>query len=415
MAKKKSKTQKSKQNQKKKLQTTKVTTSTTKKQQSTKTPKNTKTESKKVVTPKKDVKKVESKKQLVDKKDVKYNVALDIKETKEPKESKKIVNTDKQKQLVDKEQVKYNVVLTKDIKEEKVPEQKEKKSDNKYISKIKNTLTSAKQFFSNLRTQEKNKETKPENKYIIRVKKALYKAKEFFNKLLPKKKEEVKPKKYVKKDKKNKKTVENKPKNIFLRIIYELKHNFHIIFNVALIITYITLLIGLIRTNAFTQGTIIYISSIVIFLMIVAISYNKYISGKIFTLMIIVGMSLGIYYMQYTYDFINNLNSNQYEYKTYYVVTFNNGQNKSIYNINNKKVCLLKDNSINIERKLNTKLDSVIYIEHEDPNQLYKDFYNTNCRAIIVNENQYKYLINNIEDNSRNIKILYEFKANGKK
>ena len=83
--------------------------------------------------------------------------------------------------------------------------------------------------------------------------------------------------------------------------------------------------------------------------------------------------------------------------------------------INNKKVCLLKDNSKNIERKLNTKLDSVIYVIHEDPNKLYSDFYNTECRAIIVNENQYKYLLNNIEPNSRNIKILYEFKANGKK
>ena len=126
-------------------------------------------------------------------------------------------------------------------------------------------------------------------------------------------------------------------------------------------------------------------------------------------------MIYGIYNIQYTYDFINNLNSNEYEYKTYYVVTFNNGQNKSIYNINNKKVCLLKDNSKNIKRKLDTKLDSVKYVEHEDPNKLYSDFYNTDCRAIIVNENQYKYLTNNIEPNHRNIKILYEFKANGRK
>ena len=179
--------------------------------------------------------------------------------------------------------------------------------------------------------------------------------------------------------------------------------------------TFVILLIGLIRTNAFTKGTIIYISCLVIFLMIVAIGYNRYLSGKVFSIFIIAGMSFVIYNLQYTYDFINNLNSSQYEYKTYYVVTFNNGQNKSIYNINNKKVCLLKDNSVNIERSLNTKLDSVNYVVHEDPNIFYQDFYNTNCRAIIVNQNQYKYMVNNIENSQKSIKILYEFKANGKK
>lgn len=373
MSKKKSKTQKSKKNQRKKVQATQKAQTTTKTQPSNKTPKKTNQTPKKkeVTTKEQQPKKTVEKKQVVDKKQVKYNVALDTKTIKKP---------DKEKQLVDKDKVKYNVVLT---------EQQTPKDTNV---------------------------TKQENKYITNIKKALTKAKEFFNKLKSKKKEEpIKTKKYVKKDKNNKKQQEVKPKNIFLRALYDLRKNFHILFNSALIVTYIILLIGLIRTNAFSTGTIIYISCIVIFLMIVAIGYNKYISGKIFSLMIIAGMSLGIYHMQYTYDFINNLNSNEYEYKTYFVVTFNNGQNKSIYNINNKKVCLLKDNSVNIERKLNTKLDSIIYIEHDDPNQLYKDFYNTDCRAIIVNENQYKYLVNNIEKNSRNIKILYEFKANGKK
>ena len=126
-------------------------------------------------------------------------------------------------------------------------------------------------------------------------------------------------------------------------------------------------------------------------------------------------MCFAIYNMQYTYDFVRNLNSNEYEYKTYYVVTFNNGRNKSIYNINNKKVGLLKDNSTNIERSLNIKLDNVIYVVYEDANLLYKDFYNQETRAIIVNDNQYKYLKNNIEENSRDIKILYTFKANGRK
>lgn len=384
MAKKKSKTQKSKQNQKKKINNTQKKVSTPKKETKTTTPK-TNTVTKKNNTPKKQTNKpVEKKnKQVVDKKEVKYNVALD-----------KITNQDKpkkEKQLVDKDKVEYNVVLKQ--QETKVEESKPTKNKIDIKETLSKITTKTKEFFSKLKT--KLKRTKKEE---------------------PKKKKYVKKDKKVKdKNKKDNKVEEVKPKNIFLRALYELRKNFHILFNVALIITYIILLIGLIRTNAFSKGFIIYISCIIIFLIIVAASYTKYLSGKIFSIPIIAAMILGIYNIQYTYDFINNLNSNEYEYKTYYVVTFNNGQNKSIYNINNKKVCLLKDNSKNIERKLNTKLDSVIYVIHEDPNKLYSDFYNTECRAIIVNENQYKYLLNNIEPNSRNIKILYEFKANGKK
>jgi hypothetical protein len=138
-------------------------------------------------------------------------------------------------------------------------------------------------------------------------------------------------------------------------------------------------------------------------------------SGKIFTIFLCLGMGYAIYQMNYTYDFINNLNTNVYEYKTYYVVTFNNSQNKSIFNINNKKVGLLKDNCTNVERKLNTKLDKVNYQEYDDINQLCNDFYSQKFRALIVNENQYTYLKNNVYENARDVKIIYEFKANAKK
>lgn len=396
MAKKKSKTQKSKKNQKKKVQTTQKQISQQQPEQKKVTPKqkstnvnkkNTKPAQKqppsKTNTNKQSTNKPVQK-QVVDKKEVKYNVALSNQNKPE-----------KEKQLVDKDKVEYNVVLTKPnklVEKKETPKETPVKVENKFAKTVKKTLIKIKETSTKIVNNIKNKLDKTN-------------------------KPQQTTKKYVKKDKKLKKKTKEveKPKNIILRILFEIKNNLHIIFNIALIITYIILLIGLIRTNAFTKGAIIYISCIVIFLMIVAIGYNKYLSGKIFSICIIVAMSFGISNLQFTYDFINNLNSNQYEYKTYYVVTFNNGQNKSIYNINNKKVCLLKDNSVNIERALNTKLDSIIYVEHEDPNKMYQEFYNTDCRAIIVNENQYKYLKNNIEPNSRNVKILYEFKANGKK
>ena len=205
-----------------------------------------------------------------------------------------------------------------------------------------------------------------------------------------------------------------KKKNIFWRLLYELKVNNHIIFNALLLITFIILIIGLFRIEVFKVGTILYISGILLFLIIIALSYNKFISGKVFTIILCLGMGFGIYKMQYTYDFIRNLAFNKYEYKTYYVVTFNTPINKSIYTINNKNVGLLKENCVNVERRLNTKLEEVNYLLYDDINSLFDDFYSSKYRAIIVNENQYKYLENNVL-NTKSVKILYEFKANAKK
>ena len=384
MAKKKSKTQKRKINEKRKTKVIETNSVEVKKNQSTNTP--NKTTKKNIIkqVPKnqqvntsktKQNKKIDSKQK--NKTDVKYNVFLD----KESNQGK----IDKTKQLVEIDKVDYNAALKKQNKDQVSSTNQNLNKENIFVNKFKRAITDIKE---SLFKQKNKKEEKKPNQ----------------------------PKKYDKKSRNSKKKEEVvKPKNIFLRVLYELWHNLHIIFNTALIITFIILLIGLIRINVLTKGTILYISVLLIFLIFVAICYNKYLSGKLFTILIIIGMSFVIYQIQYTYDFINNLNSNEYEYKTYYVVTFNNGQNKTIYNINNKKVCLQKENSTNIERILNTKLDSVIYIEHENQNELYQDFYNSGCRAIIVNDNQYKYLMNNIENNSHGIKILYEFKANGRK
>ena len=170
------------------------------------------------------------------------------------------------KQVVDKDKVKYNVLLTnKTLKEEPPKKEIVKEQPKKNTQKVSSILL---------------------------------------------KKVKQKP------NKKDKKIIE-KPNNTFLRLLYSVYHNTHILFNSLLIVTYIILLVGFIRTNAFTTGTIIYVSCIVIFLSIVAICYNKYLSGKIFSSLIIIGMALAIYNMQYTYDFIRNLNSNEFEYKEY--------------------------------------------------------------------------------------------------
>ena len=291
--------------------------------------------------------------------------------------------------------------------------QKYKKNQKKKVQKLQNTNITKKENINNEPTNIKKENKTDKSKQLVDRKKVKYNVvlnsqNNITKKDLPKLKKANNKQSEIKKN-------DTKKKNIIVRLFHEIAKNLHIIFNAIIITTFIILLIGLIRIQVLEKGTIIYISAIILFLMIVAISYNKYISGKVFTIILTIGMGFGIYHMQYTYDFIRNLNSNMYEYKTYYVVTFDNGSNRSIYNINNKKVGLLVDNCINVERMLNTKLDKVNYMEYKDINELFKDFYNQKFRAILVNENQYKYLKNNIEPNSRDIKILYEFQANAKK
>lgn len=391
MAKKKSKTQKYKKSQKKKLQ--KLQAQNTKKEKPVvkEQPKEKSIKKETPIVKEQPKQKSAKQKQLVSKENVKYNVVLN-----------KEINKTTQKKSVAKSTTKKTTTESK-----KVPITKNKVDSKKSVTKnnidiIKTKLNKVKQnitdFFQNLKKKFKNNNKFKKNNTDKKLK-ISHKLEKEIKKTIPKTKTEQNLKK----------------KNIIIRLFYEIKNNFHIFFNTLIIITFIILLIGLIRIDVLKTGTIVYICCIVLFLMLVAISYNRYLSGKIFTLIITAGMCLGIYYMQYTYDFIRNLNSNVYEYKTYYVVTFNTTINRSIYTINNKKVGLLKDNCINIERKLNTKLDKVNYIEYDDINELYDDFYSSKFKAILVNENQYNYLKNNIHENSRDVKILYEFKANAKK
>ncbi len=403
-------------------------------------------------------------KKLVEKEKVKYNIAINKKNNKkspkqkieDKKQEKKkdfkksgavtanktakkppIKNYKKgTKKLVEKDKVEYNITLqeSKDVKkeEEKVeikneivkevkPESK-KTEENKFKLIFTALLTSILVFFKNvgtnikmaLSTHKKNKAQRQAKRELISQINA-QDTKEII--IEPENEDELtyEEKEKLKRAKQEKRKQEISKKSFFVRLMYGIFTNRHIFFNAILIVFFLMLLIGLNRIDVITKGTIFYISLISIFLMAVAISYNKYLSGKIFTILLCALMGFAIYRINYTYDFIRSLNTAIYEYKTYYVVTFNSTQNKSIFNINNKKVGLYKDNTNNIERKLNTKLDKVNYIEYDDLNELFEDFYNQKFRAILVNENQYKYMKNLISENARDVKILYEFKANAKK
>ena len=389
---------------------------------------------------KRKIKQETKKEQLVPTNEVKYNVAITEPERfkkKKENDSKKVTNN-KNNNNNNKDQKKNNVTNQK--KNKKTPKKQEysknKKQNNKTTNKgkvVKNTdviynvaLTKSKEeieknknkkkkfnlkeIINNIKNKLNNKKKQP--KEINKKNK-----KQNINQIYKTNKQNIVPK--VKKEKikvekiKEEKVKPVKPKNIFLRILYEFWHNLNVLFDAILIITFIFFVLGLLKIDLLEKNTIIYICGLIVFLMIVAISYNKHIEGWIFTLLLCGGMGYAIYKINYTYDFINALNTEMYEYKTYYIVTFDNPTNRSLYNISNKKVGLIKNNNTNIERYLNTKLKTN-YVEYDDINIMFDDFYDQKLRAVIVRDNEYKYLENNTQNNKA-VKILYEFQVNGKK
>lgn len=309
---------------------------------------------------------------------------------------------------------------------EKVEEKVKNKLEEKIDQKIKEKLEESNQTsISNLLTTNENGTN--ESRKIVKKDDVFSKVADWFSNLtndlnnnIRKRKVTNIEKKPNKKIQKRNKEVEEEPikrypKNKFLKALVILHENLYIPFDTIIVLTYIILIVGMCRVQVIPSSTIKYIAGIVGFLSIVAISLNKYISGRIFTLLITAGMCCGIYYLNYTYDFINNLNTKLYEYQEYYVVSLDNGRNKSIYNINNKKVGIVEENSRNVKHVLNTKLDRVSYVIYKDQEKLYSDFLGNKTRAIIVKENQYKYIQNNNINPGIKVKILYKFNVNTKK
>lgn len=365
-----------------------------------------KTATKKATTKKKTPAKKIGSKKVVKKEDIKYKIydqeaEIDYKPTKKKEKKKDITPSFERgseptteyhfvKETDEPEIRKSEPIITSD--------KPNKKDTSKKIVKKEEVKSKIEVWFSNI-TSSLNKKKK-----VTSVKKKTK------TKAIPKK-----TKKTKKVDIDDVEVVKPLPENKVLRVLVIIHRNLHILFNTLLIITFIILILGLKRVLVIPDSTIKYIAMITGFLCIIAISLNKYISGRLFSMLILAGMITGIYYLNYTYDFINNYNTKLYEYQNYYVVALDNGRNKSIYTINNKKVGLISENSKNVERVLNTKLDNVKYKEYQIQDDLYKDFYDGQYRAIIVKENQYKYLENNNIKPGTKIKKLYEFKVNTKK
>lgn len=361
---------------------------------------------KKEIEPKKEIIKEENKVQEEQKVE---ETKIDIKEEEKPQKTPKKVlnkyqkayqnkaqkqnkNSSKNKQVVDNKDVIYNVALKSE--EEKQKQKTKEEPKVKYIGLKEYIYRSIKNF----KNRKKKKEIDPK---VLKAQEKERRRQEYIEKLVLNQNLEKEVQK-IEKDYSN--------YNVVIRALVKLYRNLHIIFNAVIISSFLILGLAAFKVEVYETSIIIYFGSLLLFLVLVAIAQNKYLSGKIFTIMLVVGMAFVTSKIQYTYDFISIINTNKYEYKTYYVVAIDNSQNRTIHNINNKKVGVLKEVSTKTSRVLNTKIKKVTYLEFENNNELFDAFYGQNFRAMIVTENQYKYLENNPRNNKK-IKILHEFKA----
>lgn len=334
---------------------------------------------------------------------------IDIKEEEKPQEAPKKTlnkyqkayqnkakkqnkNSSKNKQVVNNKDVIYNVALKSE--EEKQKQETKEEPKVKYIGLKEYLYRSLKNF----KNRKKKKEIDPK---VLKAQEKERRRQEYIEKLVLNQNLEKEVQK-IEKDYSN--------YNVVIRTLVKLYRNLHVIFNAVIIASFLILGLAAFKVEVYETSTIIYFGSLLLFLVLVAIAQNKYLSGKVFTIMLVVGMAFVTSKIQYTYDFIGIINTNKYEYKTYYVVAIDNSQNRTIHNINNKKVGVLKEVSTKTSRVLNTKIKKVTYLEFENNNELFDAFYGQNFRAMIVTENQYKYLENNPRNN-KEIKILHEFKA----
>lgn len=367
----------------------------------TETKKITTKEIKKPKTTKKIQKTSTSKEQTQEKKLNKYQKAY--------KNNSKNINRLK-KQIVDAKDILYNVPLNNELKKEAeqiTEEPKKQEPKIKYIGLKEYIALKIKEFKDK---KKKNKKTKKNGKKTIdpKIKKAEEKAKrrqEYKERLILNQQLEKKVQKIEK---------DYSKYNIVIRTFVKIYRNLHVLFNSIIIISFIILLLGAFKVEVYETSTILYFGSLLLFLIIVAISQNKYLSGKVFTIILTIGMAFITAHIQNTYDFIKILNTKSYEYKTYYVAAFDVPKNRTIHSLNNKKICVLQDISEKTSLVLDTKIDKATYLAYNNTDLMFEEFYGQKCRGIIVNENQYKYLENNPKKNKK-IRTIYEFKAVTKK
>lgn len=151
---------------------------------------------------------------------------------------------------------------------------------------------------------------------------------------------------------------------------------------------------------------------IILILIIITLSKIK-LGFKIVSLILLIIISIGSLFITYnylinTYNFVNNVN-NDYDTLSYSIVVLKENNYQSINDLNNKNITYLEDNSSNIKKELDTKIN---YNEEIVPlyNTLINKLLKNETDAIIIEESYLKLVAEEVEDINEKTNTIYTIK-----
>lgn len=219
-------------------------------------------------------------------------------EKKQPEEPKKTLNkyqkayqnkakkqnktSQKNKQVVDVTEVIYNVALKSEEEKQSTPKEEPKV---KYIG-LKEYIY---RTLKNLKNKKRNKKTIDPK--VLKAQEKERRRQEYIEKLVLNQNLEKEVQKIEKDYSKH---------NVVVRALVKTYRNLHVIFNAVIIATFLILGLAAFKVEVYETSTIIYFGSLLLFLILVAIFQNKYLSGKVFTILLVAGMIFVTSKIQYT-------------------------------------------------------------------------------------------------------------------
>ena len=178
-----------------------------------------------------------------------------------------------------------------------------------------------------------------------------------------------------------------------------------------LIVLTLFLIIGLINVKMLnrTQNIIIITSLIALLVLSCKMYFSKkikyYNAGAFLTLILNIILLFEIVTINNRYEYLQNLSSREYTYKTYEVyVQKSNTTYNNLNKLEGKRIGLLRDNDKNVINYLDN-LVNINYFEYDDIESIYEGIRTGEIQAFIINSDSKDELIENKYSNK--IRVIY--------
>lgn len=196
----------------------------------------------------------------------------------------------------------------------------------------------------------------------------------------------------------------------------KIKYNKYIKYFITFINLFITiyLLIGFNKLNIIPNKYMLLIGGVMLIINIITIAL-LYLKKKIFnilaiilSLIIIIGSTLSLTYINDIENFLNSsFNNNNIEISSYKVIVLSSSKYQNLNELENTKIGYLKSDEDSL-KEIN-KLVNIECIEYEDLFELYEDLINNKINSMILDEAYLNVLADEYYDIDKNIRILHSY------